>query len=244
VITGRPNVGKSSLLNVLLREERAIVSEIPGTTRDTIEEVMHLGGFSFRFIDTAGLRKEGTEDKIEARGIERTLSKLSQAEVVLAVAEATDTPEEIIAFHNSVKNTQAAPGSKIIAVINKSDLLTTGQIGSLREILTESGGFIPLFVSARESVGIEDVRQHLIRAVQSEGLKSPQLIVTNARHWHSLINVSASLERALEGFRNGIPTELIATDVRQAIHYLGEITGKITGDEILGDIFKNFCIGK
>ncbi len=244
VITGRPNVGKSSLLNVLLREERAIVSEIPGTTRDTIEEVIHLGGFSFRFIDTAGLRKEVAEDKIEARGIERTLSKLSQAEVVLAVAEATDTPEEIIAFHNSVKNTQAAPGSKIIAVINKSDLLTTGQIGSLREILTESGGFIPLFVSARESVGIEDIRQHLIRAVQSEGLKSPQLIVTNARHWHSLKNVSASLERALEGFRNGIPTELIATDVRQAIHYLGEITGKITGDEILGDIFKNFCIGK
>jgi len=244
VIAGRPNVGKSSLLNILLREDRAIVSEIPGTTRDTIEEVIHLGGFSFRFIDTAGLRKEEAEDKIEARGIERTLSKLSQAEVVLAVTEATDTPGEIIAFYNSVKNSQTAPGAKVIAVINKTDLLTAGQTSTLREILTESGGFKPLFVSARESVGIEDVRQHLIRSVETEELKSPQLIVTNARHLHSLINVSASLERALEGFRNGIPTELIATDVRQAIHYLGEITGKITGDEILGDIFKNFCIGK
>lgn len=244
VIAGRPNVGKSSLLNVLLQEERAIVSEIPGTTRDTVEEVIHLGGLSFRFIDTAGLRKEEVEDKVEARGIERTLLKLSQAEVVLAVTEATDSPEEIITFYNAVKDTQAASGSKIIAVINKTDLLTTGQTGSLREILTESGGFVPIFVSARESVGIEDMRQHLIKSVETEGLRSPQLIVTNARHWHSLINVSASLERALEGFRNGIPTELIATDIRHAIHYLGEITGKITGDEILGDIFKNFCIGK
>jgi tRNA modification GTPase len=228
----------------LLQEERAIVSETPGTTRDTIEEIIHLGGFSFRFIDTAGLRKEGVEDEVEARGIERTLSKLSQAAIVLAVTEATDTPDEIIAFYNSVKNFQTTPGSKIIAVINKTDLLTTGETGSLREILSESGGFVPIFVSARESSGIEDVRQHLIKSVETEGLKSPQLIVTNSRHWHSLINVSASLERALEGFRNGIPTVLIATDVRQAIHYLGEITGKITGDEILGDIFKNFCIGK
>ena len=244
VIAGRPNVGKSSLLNVLLQEERAIVSEIPGTTRDTVEEVIHLGGLSFRFIDTAGLRKEEVEDKVEAQGIERTISKLSQAEVVLAVTEATDSPEEIITFYNTVKNIQAPPGSKIIAVINKTDLLTTGQTGSLREIITESGGFVPLFVSARESVGIEDIRQHLIKSVETEGLKSPQLIVTNARHWYSLINVSASLERALEGFRNGIPTELIATDIRHAIHYLGEITGRITGDEILGDIFKNFCIGK
>lgn len=244
VIAGRPNVGKSSLLNVLLQEERAIVSEIPGTTRDTIEEIIHLGGFSFRFIDTAGLRKEGVDDEVEARGIERTLSKMSQAAVILAVTEATDTPDEIIAFYNSIKNLQTAPGSKIIAVINKTDLLTTGETGSLRETLKESGGFVPLFVSARESSGIEDIRQHLIKSVETEGLNSPQLIVTNSRHWHSLINVSANLERALEGFQNGIPTVLIATDVRQAIHYLGEITGKITGDEILGDIFKNFCIGK
>lgn len=244
VIAGRPNVGKSSLLNVLLQEERAIVSEIPGTTRDTIEEVIHLGGLSFRFIDTAGLRQEEVEDKVEARGIERTLSKLSQAAVVLAVTEATDSPDEIISFYNSIKNTQAAPRSNIIVVVNKTDLLTTGQTGSLREVLTDSGGFTPLFISARESTGIEDIKEHLIKSVETEGLKSPQLIVTNARHWHSLINVSASLERALEGFRNGIPTELIATDIRHAIHYLGEITGKITGDEILGDIFKNFCIGK
>ena len=244
VIAGRPNVGKSSLLNVLLQEERAIVSEIPGTTRDTIEEIIHLGGLSFRFIDTAGLREEEVEDKIEAQGIERTLSKVSQATVVLAVSEATDRPEDIIAFYNSLENLQSASGSKIIAVINKSDLLTIGQAGSLRQILTESGGFTPLFVSARESTGIEDLRQHLIRSVETEKLKTPQNIVSNARHWHSLINVSASLERGLEGFRNGIPTELIATDIRQAIYYLGEITGKITSDEILGDIFKNFCIGK
>ncbi|HUW93206.1 MAG TPA: tRNA uridine-5-carboxymethylaminomethyl(34) synthesis GTPase MnmE [Bacteroidales bacterium] len=244
VIAGRANVGKSSLLNVLLQEERAIVSEIPGTTRDTVEEVIHLGGLMFRFIDTAGLRKETVEDKIEAQGIERTLSKVSQAAVVLAVSEATDNPDDIISFYNSVKNIQTAPGSKIILVVNKTDLLTTGQTGSLRKTLTDSGGFAPLFISARESTGIEDLKQHLIRSVETGGLKMPQYIVSNARHWHALINVSASLERALKGFRNGIPTELIATDIRQAIYFLGEITGKITSDEILGDIFKNFCIGK
>jgi tRNA modification GTPase len=244
VIAGRPNVGKSSLLNVLLQEERAIVSEIPGTTRDTIEEVIHLGGLSFRFIDTAGLREEEAEDKIEAKGIERTLSKVGQAEVVLAVTQATDDPANIVSFCTEVKKMQAVPEAKIIAVINKSDLLTTGQIGSLRKMVKDSGGFTPLFVSARETTGIEDLKQHLIMSVETAELQTPQYIVSNARHWHSLINVSASLERALEGFRNGIPTELVATDIRQAIYYLGGITGKITSDEILGDIFKNFCIGK
>ena len=243
VIAGRTNVGKSSLLNVLLQEERAIVSDIPGTTRDTVEEVIHLGGLLFRFIDTAGLRDEKVEDKIEAKGIERTLSKVSQAAVVLAITEATDSPDDIISFYESVRSFKLAPGSKTIAVINKTDLLTTGQTGRLREILTDSGGFNPLFISAKELTGIEDLKQHLLKSVETGSLEAPQLIVSNARHY-SLINVSACLGRAMEGFNNGIPTELIATDVRQAIYYLGEITGKITSDEILGDIFKNFCIGK
>ncbi len=242
VIAGRPNVGKSSLLNVLLQEERAIVSDIPGTTRDTVEEVLHVGGLLFRFIDTAGLRH--SEDAIEIMGVERTRMKLEAAEIVMAVAEATDSAEDITVFANSLTGMTEAGGAKIILVANKSDLASAGQIANLEQQLPQMCDMPPVFVSARKSQGIDDLKAMLTTSVETGRLDSPQYVVTNARHYEALKNVSESLQRVLDGFRDGIPTVLIATDVRQAIYYLGLITGKITPEDILGQIFSKFCIGK
>jgi tRNA modification GTPase len=257
VIAGRPNVGKSSLLNVLLQEERAIVSEIPGTTRDTIEEVMHLGGLLFRFIDTAGLRETQEPpykpagglrwpkvDKIEAKGIERTRLKVESADVVLAVAEVTDSPAEIAEFADSISGLTGSSGAKIILVINKSDLVSLKQAGTLKKKISAMCSIPVVLVSAKSTSGIEELKECLTASIETGKLRSPQYIVTNARHYEALKNVSSSLQRTLEGFRDGIPTVLIATDVRQAIYFLGLITGKITPDDILGEIFSKFCIGK
>jgi len=242
VIAGRPNVGKSSLLNLLLQEERAIVSEIPGTTRDTVEEVLHVGGLLFRFIDTAGLRH--SDDKIEVLGVERTLRKLEAAEVVLAVAEATDTAGELAAFASSLAEMTGERRPTVIMVVNKSDLIAQDQLEALMKELEGNCDLPVVAVSAKEATGIEELREMLLKSVETGVIDSPQYIVTNARHYEALKNVSASLERVLDGFHDGIPTVLIATDVRQAIYYLGLITGRITPDDILGEIFSRFCIGK
>jgi tRNA modification GTPase len=244
VIAGRPNVGKSSLLNVLLEEDRAIVSEIPGTTRDTIEEGLHVGGLLFRFIDTAGLRETPAGDTIETKGIERTKTKLQKADVILAVAEATDGAAGLIAFIDMVTGLTGDTGATIILVINKSDLISVEQRDSLEKDLSAQCKVPFVIISAKRSTGIEELMERLSTSVKTENLKSPQYIVTNARHYEALKNVSASLQRVLDGFRDGIPTVLLATDVRQAIYYLGLITGKITPDDILGEIFSKFCIGK
>jgi tRNA modification GTPase len=242
VIAGRPNVGKSSLLNLLLQEERAIVSDIPGTTRDTVEEVLHVGGLLFRFIDTAGLRDAG--DRIEEMGIERTHGRLKEAEVVLAVAEATDRAEDIAGFARSLAELSGDSGAKIILVINKSDLAGSGEITRLKKELPRLCDLPAVFISAVTTSGMDELRMVLTAAVETGRLDAPQYIVTNARHYEALKNVSESLQRVLDGFRDGIPTVLIATDVRQAVYYLGVITGKITPEDILGEIFSHFCIGK
>jgi tRNA modification GTPase len=242
VIAGRPNVGKSSLLNVLLQEERAIVSEIPGTTRDTIEEVLHLGGLLFRFIDTAGLRH--TEDEIEVKGVARTKSKLEKADVVLAVAEATSSTDEISGFAGSVADMIKGSDATIILVINKSDLITRKAANEMKKDLADVARLPAAFVSAVKGSGIEQLKKLLVASVETGSLGSPQYIITNARHYEALRNVSSSLQRVLDGFRDGIPTELVATDVRQAIYHLGLITGRITPEDILGEIFSKFCIGK
>ena len=244
VIAGMTNVGKSSLLNVLLQEERAIVSEIPGTTRDTIEEVLHLGGLLFRFIDTAGLRGEEVRDKIEARGIERTKARLEKADIVLAVTEATDAAEDISSLADALRELIPDSRTRLILVINKSDLLSAEKLVVLKERLAVSCKLPVVFISALRTEGIDELKRILTESVGKGALDSPQYIVTNARHYEALTNVSQNLGRALDGFRDGIPTELIATDVRQAIYYLGLITGRITPDDILGEIFANFCIGK
>jgi tRNA modification GTPase len=257
VIAGRPNVGKSSLLNVLLQEERAIVSDIPGTTRDTIEEVMHLDGLLFRFIDTAGLRdadasviragrglRQPKVDKIERKGIERTRLKLENADIVLAVTEVTDSAEAVAEFAGSISGLTGESGAKIILVINKSDLVSRKQVQELKKKISELCGIPVVLISAKNSSGLEELKKQLTASIETKRLQSPQYIVTNARHYEALKNVSSALQRALEGFRDGIPTVLIATDVRQAIYYLGLITGRITPDDILGEIFSKFCIGK
>ncbi len=243
VIAGRTNVGKSSLLNVLLQEERAIVSEQPGTTRDTVEEVIHLGGMLFRFIDTAGLREDEVKDKVEVKGIERTLSKVGQAEIVLAVCEATDKHEDIVVFNSKIRSLAGKEDVRIIPVVNKLDLINDKETKKLLNALKKAG-LDPVSISVVDAKGIDTLRNHLIRSVETGKMSNPQYIVTNARHYHALINVSECLGRALDGFRDGVPTELIATDIRHAIYYLGLITGKITPDDILGEIFANFCIGK
>jgi tRNA modification GTPase len=242
VIAGKPNVGKSSLLNRLLQEERAIVSEIPGTTRDTVEEVLHVGGLLFRFIDTAGLRH--SDDKIESLGVERTMKKLGAAEVVLAVAEATDSAGELEAFAATVKEITGKSSANLILVVNKIDLIAQDQAESLMKELTGLCDLPAVAVSAKKATGIDDLRLSLLKSVDTGVIDSPQYIVTNARHYEALKKVSESLQRVLDGFRDGIPTVLIATDVRQAIYYLGLITGRITPDDILGEIFSRFCIGK
>jgi tRNA modification GTPase len=242
VIAGRPNVGKSSLLNVLLEEERAIVSDIPGTTRDTVEEVLHLEGLLFRFIDTAGLRQGG--DEIEELGMERTRNKLKEAEIVLAVTEATDSAGEISAFAGSVSEMTDGAEARIILIVNKSDLISRSTASQLKKDLNRLCTFPVVFVSARDSDGIDDLKKQLAASIGTGRLDNPQYIVTNARHYDALRNVSENLQRVLDGFRDGIPTVLIATDVRQAIYYLGLITGKISPEDILGEIFSNFCIGK
>ena len=242
VIAGRPNVGKSSLLNVLLEEERAIVSDIPGTTRDTIEEVLHVEGLLFRFIDTAGLRHGG--DEIEELGMERTRNKLRAADIVLAVAEATDSAVDISDFAGAVSEMTGTSEARIILIVNKSDLITRNVASSLTKELRSLCPFPVIFVSARDSTGIDDLKKQLTASVETGRLDDPQYIVTNARHYEALRNVSESLQRVLDGFRDGIPTVLIATDVRQAIYHLGLITGKISPEDILGEIFSKFCIGK
>jgi tRNA modification GTPase len=242
VIAGRPNVGKSSLLNALLKEERAIVSSIPGTTRDYIEESIHIGGLLFRFIDTAGLRE--SDDTIESLGIERTLKKIDEAEVVIALVEASDSDSYIRKFTEQIKSKTGNSGKAIIVVANKSDILPEYLVEKVLKSFGESTVFPVLMISATVGTGIEELKEMLLGSVDISNLESPQYIVTNARHYQALGETSASLEAVLTGFRNKIPTELVTTDLRQAIYHLGEITGQITSDEILGEIFRNFCIGK
>jgi tRNA modification GTPase len=238
-IAGKPNSGKSTLLNALLREERAIVSEIPGTTRDTIEDIIVIDGIEYRFIDTAGLRE--TTDVIESIGIKKTYEKISQADIILFVDEITDDAGSI---NKRAEKLRGVISGRLIIVINKTDLAADGREAALaKEIKLENDDSL-LFISARDQSGIEELKLSLGNSEIKEKLNSDDVIVTNIRHYNSLLKTSESLGRVIDGLENEIPEDLIAIDIRQAIHYLGEITGEISTDEILGNIFKNFCIGK
>jgi tRNA modification GTPase len=241
-IIGKPNSGKSTLLNVLLMEDKAIVSDIPGTTRDIIEDTIVIDGLEYRFIDTAGLRD--TEDVIETMGIKKTHEKIGQASIILLVDEATDDPASI---NNRIENIRAFDkenGKKIIVIINKNDLVSGEESLKLGRKITLKDGEDMLFISARQRDGIDELRTLLGRSAGIEKIGTENVIITNIRHYEALQNVTESLTRVEDGINSGIPEDLIAIDIRQAIHYLGEITGEITTDEILGNIFKNFCIGK
>lgn len=241
-IVGKPNSGKSTLLNALLMEERAIVSEIPGTTRDTIEDTIVIDGIEYRFIDTAGLRE--TTDVIEIMGIKKTHEKITQASIILLIDEISDPAESINRRAQSIREMTKGSDKRLIILVNKTDTASANRQSQLtKEIILEEKDIL-LFISAKGKTGLDELRSGLSEVVVKERLSSDDIIITNIRHYEALVRVSESLGRVMSGLEDQIPEDLIAIDIRQAIHYLGIITGEITTDEILGNIFRNFCIGK
>jgi len=241
-IVGKPNSGKSTLLNALLKEERAIVSEIPGTTRDAIEDTIVINGMEYRFIDTAGLRD--TSDKIESMGIIKTNEKIMKAEVILMVDEVSESPALINMRADKLRDMISNTGKKLFILVNKIDESDNNSIDFLKKEIKLRDSDSLLFISAKDLTGIEELRSGIGIAVETDRADQEDVIISNLRHFEALQSVSASLERVLSGFDENVPEDLIATDIRQTIHYLGEITGEITTDEILSNIFRNFCIGK
>ena len=241
-IIGKPNSGKSTLLNALLKEDKAIVSEIPGTTRDTIEDTIVIDGIEFRFIDTAGLRE--TTDIVEMMGIKKTHEKIGQASVIMLIDEVTDDADSINERANAIRKLILDSGKKLLILINKVDLSVPHRVEALGKNIRLEGSDALLFISARENYGLDQVRAELGKVVEKEKLNSDDVMITNIRHYEALLRVSESLSRIEAGLDSNIPEDLIAIDIRHAIHYLGEITGEITTDELLGNIFRNFCIGK
>jgi tRNA modification GTPase len=241
-IVGKPNSGKSTLLNALLNEERAIVSEIPGTTRDVIEDSIVINGLEYRFIDTAGLRD--TSDIIESLGIRKTNEKILQASVILMVDEITESADMINQRADSIRKMITGFDKRLIVLVNKIDEADQTAMDNLKHKIYLDIDDSLLFISAKYLTGLDKLRSKLGKILENERLNQEDVIITNIRHFDALRLISESLERVISGLADQLPEDLIATDIRLAIHYLGEITGEITTDEILGNIFKNFCIGK
>jgi len=241
-IIGRPNAGKSTLLNALLKEERAIVSDIEGTTRDSIEDTINLEGITFRFIDTAGIRE--TADTIENLGIRRTYQKIEQASVVLLLVEAGDDSLLIQRSLEAIRDQLKGKGKHLVLVLNKADQVDKPKLTELDNslALAENEELIP--ISAEMGFNIEKLSGLLLRIVSHGSIKHQDVVISNIRHLNALKSASESLSRVSEGLTSTLPTDLLAQDIREALHFLGEITGEVTTDEILGNIFKNFCIGK
>ena len=266
-IAGATNTGKSTLLNALLGEDRAIVSDVHGTTRDTIEETLNIGGVLFRFIDTAGLRE--TEEVVEKIGIERTFKKISEASIVLGMVDLTrnfDTTSETV---KEILDKVDFDTQKLVILLNKTDICevnknvtTTNFIVSLLDnkgittALITDGNYdhnsqttstntveiIP--ISAKTGSGIENLRQILSASQRDLLADSDTTLVTNQRHVQALSDARTSLLRVRQGLASGLPTDLASQDIREAIYHLGSIVGEISTDEVLGNIFRNFCIGK
>lgn len=239
-IVGETNVGKSTLLNALLNEDRAIVSDIHGTTRDVIEDVVNIHGTAFRFFDTAGIRE--TEDQIENLGIERSYSKLEQATVVLLVVD-TNNPFELVKSRIDKIRERISENQMLIIVANKIDSGLQETIQQLEVIdLTDNEKMV--FIAAREKKNLDDLIDYMQHAINLNAAEQQDVIVTNARHYEILKNAHEAILRVLNGLDTGIPGDLLAQDIRECLHYLSEITGEISTHEVLGHIFKNFCIGK
>ncbi|WP_207422619.1 tRNA uridine-5-carboxymethylaminomethyl(34) synthesis GTPase MnmE [Desertivirga brevis] len=231
VIAGKPNVGKSTLLNALLNEERAIVSDIAGTTRDTIEDELTIGGVLFRFIDTAGIRQ--TEDLIEAKGVERTLEKMKQAKLIIYLVDPLQNLQDINKQVEELSELQIPT----VIVVNKSDLLSPQQ-------QIELAMLDPLYISAKNNLGIEELKGEILRKVNLHSINTDDVLVTNVRHLEALQRTQDSLEKVLYGIDNPVTSDFLAMDIKQALYYLGEITGTVTTDDLLDNIFSKFCIGK
>jgi len=231
VIAGKPNVGKSTLLNALLNEERAIVSDIAGTTRDTIEDEININGVVFRFIDTAGIRE--TADVIEAKGVERSLEKMKQAKLIIYMVDAQEEQQEVLKQLDELSK-QATP---FLFIVNKAELLTPSQ----KEFYTDHQA---LLISAKDKLGMDVLEHRLLEKVNLSNINTSETLVTNIRHVEALKQTQNSLNRVLENIDNPVTSDFLAMDIKQALHYLGEITGTVTTDDLLENIFTKFCIGK
>lgn len=243
-IIGETNAGKSTLLNRLVKEDKAIVSDIHGTTRDVIEDTVVLQGITFRFIDTAGIRE--THDAIENMGIERTFQKLDQAHIVIWLIDATGSTQDIEKIAGRVL--PHCTDKRLIVAFNKIDKIgsaTQQQLTDLYKRLTrEKPNTSFIFLSASHVQNIDVLEKQLTDTIQSTQTGENDIIVTNARHYEALLNAHDAILRTLNGLQSGLSGDFLAQDIRECMHYLGEITGQISTDEILGTIFSKFCIGK
>ena len=240
-IVGEPNAGKSTLLNRLLHDDKALVSDIRGTTRDAIEDTIDLGGLTFRFIDTAGIRQ--TDDTIESMGIERTFKKISEAGIVLWMIDATQPLDNIPAVAADIL--PRTKGKTLIAVVNKIDRLDPDTLASVHKAIEKATPSTrAAFISAKCDIDVDRLEQMLLEAAQIPNNDPDAVVVANARHYDALVHARDAIQRAIAGLKAGISGDFAAQDIRECMHYLGEITGEITTDEVLGSIFSRFCIGK
>lgn len=240
-IVGEPNVGKSTLLNAILNEDKAIVSSIPGTTRDVIEDTIVIGGVNFRFIDTAGIRE--TDNEIEKIGIQKTFENIDKSSYILVLADITLSKPLIQQTIATIK--QHAADKKIFVVINKIDLLENYQNCMKKSDfsdLTDNDEFI--YISAKNQKNVDVLIEKLLQEVNAANISQEDAIVTNMRHYEALQHALDSLHNIDEGFENGLTNDLISLELRQVLHYIGEITGEISEEEMLGNIFAHFCVGK
>jgi tRNA modification GTPase len=245
-IIGEPNVGKSTLLNVLLNEEKAIVSHIAGTTRDAIEDEIIIDGVAYRFIDTAGIRD--TKDEIESIGIKKTFEKATQSQVIIYLFDASniankkyeDKRQLLKLVQTEIEKIKTKfPDKKLIVVANKTDLISNEEVDTLNDLIKNT-----LFLSAKNKEGINKLTEELTSLVNTGVLSNNQTIVSNSRHFEALNKALTEINNVQKGIDDHLSSDLIAIDIRQALMHLGEITGKVTTEDLLGNIFANFCIGK
>ena len=237
-IVGNTNAGKSTLLNALLGEERAIVSDIPGTTRDTVEETFTIGGVLFRFIDTAGLRE--SQDTIERIGIERAYEKLSAAQIVLAILDTT-APLPVIRASAEEIAARVTSEQQLIFLLNKADTAPMDACDAIIKVLPHTTYY---YISAKTGQGLDEVRSALSASWQNVDTAAETTLVTNTRHLEALQNAASALRRVQSGLQSAVPTDLVAQDLRECLYHLGSIVGQVSNNEILGNIFEHFCIGK